>query len=377
MYKVSIDPVWRISRERGEGGEGLDSVGNISDRGMSLKSLDTQILLRLLSRIKASGSIASAVKATGSSYRHAWGMLREAEQLFGTQLLVKQPGRGTLLSPLAEALLLADQRIRARLSPTLESLASELETEISKTVAGPRNALRLYASHGFAVASLSEWIAAMRLPLEVRYRNSTEALAALDQGECDLAGFHVPLGEFEAEAVKHYTRWLDPEAHLLLQLATRNQGLFVARDNPKRITSLADLTRPQVRFVNRQAGSGTRMLLELMLKKAGIPTARINGFESTEFTHAAVAAYIASGMADVGIGVETAARRFGLDFVPLLKERYFFAIEKEALHAAPMTNVVHILRSKEFGDRIRELAGYDAADTGRILTMKEAFGKAA
>jgi molybdate transport repressor ModE-like protein len=358
MYKVSIEPLWRILREDG-------------DRSDS--PLDTLVLLRLLSQIKSSGSIASAVKSTGSSYRHAWGLLREAEQLFGSQLLLKQPGRGTQLSPLADALLLADERIRARLSPTLESLASELETEISKTVTGPRNALRLFASHGFAVASLLEWINAIHLPLEVRYRNSTEALAALERRECDLAGFHVPLGEFEADAVERYTRWLNPDTHVLIQLATRTQGLFVARDNPKRIKSLADLKRPQVRFVNRQPGSGTRMLLELMLKKARISTSQIGGFESTEFTHAAVAAYIASGMADVGIGVETAARRFGLDFVPLVKERYFFAVEKGSLNTSPMSDVVDILRSAEFCKRIQELEGYDAADTGRILTMSEAF----
>jgi molybdate transport repressor ModE-like protein len=366
MYKVSITPVWRIRREHS--GEQSGEDGAPSDN-----SLDTLVLLRLLSEIKSSGSIASAVKSTGASYRHAWGLLREAEQLFGTQLLQKQPGRGTQLSPLAEALLLADERIRARLSPTLESLASELETEISKTVTGPRNALRLFASHGFAVATLSEWINAMHLPLEVRYRNSTEALAALERRECDLAGFHVPLGEFEADAVERYTRWLHPDTHVLIQLATRTQGLFVARDNPKRIKSLADLKRPQVRFVNRQPGSGTRMLLELMLKKARISTSRIGGFESTEFTHAAVAAYIASDMADVGFGVETAARRFGLDFVPLVKERYFFAVEKGSLNASPMSDVVEILRSTEFGKRIQALEGYDAGDTGRILTMGEAF----
>jgi molybdate transport repressor ModE-like protein len=360
MYKVSIAPLWRISRV---------------DDAQSDSSLDTLVLLRLLSQIKSSGSIASAVKATGASYRHAWGLLREAEQLFGTQLLLKQPGRGTQLSPLAEALLLADERIRARLSPTLESLASELETEIGNTIGGPRNTLRLYASHGFAVASLLEWITAAHFPLEVRYRNSTEALASLARRECDLAGFHVPLGEFEADAVKLYTRWLKPDTHVLIHLATRNQGLFVARGNPKRIRSLADLKRPQVRFVNRQAGSGTRMLLELMLKKARIPTSDINGFESTEFTHAAVAAYIASGMADVGVGVETAARRFSLDFVPLLQERYFFAVEKASLNASPMSDVVDILRSKEFSKRIRGLEGYDASDTGSILTVKEAFGK--
>jgi molybdate-binding protein len=289
------------------------------------------------------------------------------------QLLLKQPGRGTQLSPLAEALLLADERIRARLSPTLESLASELETEIRKTITGPGNALRLYASHGFAVALLSESINAAHLPLEVRYRNSTEALAALARHECDLAGFHVPLGEFEADAVRRYTHWLNADTHILIHLATRNQGLFVAPGNPMRIKSLADLKRPQVRFVNRQAGSGTRMLLELMLKKAGIPTSKISGFESTEFTHAAVAAYIASGMADVGVGVETAARRFRLDFVPLVQERYFFAVTKTSLSTSPMSEVVDILRSQEFSQRIRTLDGYDAADTGHILTMHQAF----
>jgi molybdate transport repressor ModE-like protein len=359
MYKVSIEPLWRISRE---------------DSNQPAGTLDTLVLLKLLYQIRSSGSIAAAVKSAGSSYRHVWGLLRDAEQLFGTQLLVKQPGRGTQLSPLAEALLLADERIRARLSPTLESLASELETEISKTVSGPRKALRLFASHGFAVASLSEWINAMHLPLEVRYRNSTEALAALERRECDLAGFHVPLGEFEAAAVERYTRWLNPETHVLIQLATRNQGLFVTRDNPKKIGSLTDLKRPEVRFVNRQEGSGTRMLLELMLKKARIQTSRINGYESTEFTHAAVAAYIASGMADVGIGVETAARRFGLDFVPLVKERYFFAAEKTSLNISPMSDVIDILRSADFGKRIEALEGYDAGVTGHILTMHEAFG---
>lgn len=359
MYKVSIDPVWQISR-----GDDKQAV-----------ALDTPVLLRLLAQIKSSGSIASAVRATGSSYRHVWGLLREAEQLFGTQLLIKQPGRGTQLSPLAESLLLADGRIRARLSPTLESLASELETEISKAVAGPRPALRLFASHGFAVATLLDWINAIQLPLEVRYRNSTEALAALEQRECDMAGFHVPLGEFEAEAVGRYTRWLDPDRHVLVHLATRSQGLFVAPGNPKQISSLSDLKRPQVRFVNRQPGSGTRMLLELMLKKARIATAKIAGFESAEFTHAAVAAYIASGMADVGVGVETAARRFGLDFVPLLRERYFFAVEKAALDTSPMSDVVAILRSDAFRERLRDLPGYDGAEAGRVLSMTVAFGR--
>lgn len=358
MYKVSVHAHWRIGRLQD------GRLGN---------EFDTALLLRLLSDIHASGSIAAAVKSTDLSYRHVWGLLREAEQLFGAALIVKKPGRGTLLSPLAETLLRADTRIKARLSPTLDSLASELEAELDKTLAVSRAALRLDASHGFAVAALLDEINAAGLPVELRYRNSTEAVAALAQRECDLAGFHVPLGEFEAAAVDHYARWLDRDKHVLIHLAIRTQGLIVAAGNPKRIATLADLTRPDVRFVNRQSGSGTRMLMELMLDHARIPAARINGFENAEFTHAAVAAYIASEMADAGIGIETAARRFGLDFVPLVRERYFFALNRAALSSPAMQQVIAILQRDSFREQVTQLAGYDSTDTGRIFGIDEAF----
>jgi len=360
MFKVAIQPSWHI--------HGTDA---------SLRPpVDTALLLRLLGRIRASGSIAAAGRQEGLSYRHVWGVLRSAEALFGTPLLEKQPGRGTRLSHLGMVLLLAEERIRARLSPTLDSLASELEAEIRKAVTPDQPPLRLYASHGFAVAALVDWINAADIPVELRYRNSTEAVAALARGECDLAGFHVPLGEFEGEAARRYLQWLDPRKHVLIQLALRVQGLFVAPGNPKGIGRLADLGRPGVRFVNRQEGSGTRMLLELMLGRSGVSPGRINGFDSTEFTHAAVAAYIASDMADVGFGIETAARRFGLDFVPLATERYFFAVEQASLHAGRLDEVLAILKTPGFVDRLEELPGYEPVETGAVLTLDQAFGPA-
>jgi len=361
MFKIAIQPGWQI--------QGTDASAG--------PAFDTALLLRLLAGIRASGSIAAAGRLEGLSYRHVWGLLRSAEELFGTPLLEKQPGRGTQLSHLGMVLLLAEDRIRARLSPTLDSLASELEAEIRKAVAPDRAPLRLYASHGFAVAALVDWINAANMPVELRYRNSTEAVAALARGECDLAGFHVPLGEFEGEAVRQYSQWLDPSKHVLVQLALRAQGLCVAPGNPKRIVELADLVRPGVRFVNRQAGSGTRMLLELMLGRDRVLPQDINGFDSTEFTHAAVAAYIASDMADVGFGIETAARRFGLDFVPLVTERYFFAVEQGPLKARRLDEVLTILRSPGFVQRLEALPGYEPVRTGEVLTLAQAFGPAA
>jgi len=355
MLKVHIRPHWEISFH----GE---------------PPLDTAALLALLIAVQDTGSIAQAAKSVKLSYRYAWGLLRQAETQFGDSLLDTGRGRGTQLTPLAQKLVWADRRVAARLSPMLESLASELEVELSKMAAERLRMLRIDASHGFAVAALMEHLNQLAMPVELRYRNSTDAVAALSRGECDLAGFHVPTGAFEPAAVAWYTRWLDPERHCLIHLAVRHQGLFVASGNPRGISGLADLARADIRFVNRQTGSGTRMLLELMLAAQGIATQDIGGFNSAEFTHSAVAAYIASGMADVGIGVRTAAQRFNLDFIPLLRERYFFAVHHDALADPLLRKLLTVLQLPDYHARVNELTGYDAADTGTIFTLEQAFG---
>lgn len=354
MFKVQINPHWEITKGDGE-------------------ALDTSVLLTLLRAIEETGSIARASQAVGLSYRYAWGLLRKAEALFGHSLMQTGRGRGTQLSNLAEKLIWADRRVAARLSPTLDSLASELETELGKTFGTPTAMIRLDASHGFAVAAFLRQAAEHGLAIDLRYRNSTDAVAALSRGESDLAGFHVPLGAFEAQAMERYGKWLDPKAYRLIHLAVRVQGLFVNTGNPLGIESLKDLKRPDVRFVNRQTGSGTRMLLELLLNEHGVLPAQVNGFENAEFTHSAVAAYIASGMADVGFGVQTAAQRFKLDFIPLIRERYFFAVPNESLEQPQMQRVIDVLRSDSFRKEVNQLPGYDASETGSLLTLHEAF----
>jgi molybdate transport repressor ModE-like protein len=356
MLKVNIRPHWEIS--------------------FSLEApLDTAVLLGLLLAIQDHGSIASAAKETGLSYRYAWGLLREAEGLFGEPLLETGRGRGTTLTALAQKLVWADRRIAARLSPTLESLASELEAELGKVRTRTTNlrTIRMDASHGFAVAALTGYLNRTELPVELRYRTSTDAVAALARGECDLAGFHVPEGECEARTAQWYVRWLDPARHCLVHLAGREQGLLVAPGNPHGVTGLADLARPGLRFVNRQAGSGTRMLVEMMLEDAGIAPEAINGWNSAEFTHSAVAAYIASGMADVGIGMRTAAEQFKLGFIPLVRERYFFALHTAALEDGLMARLLALLREPGYHRLVDALPGYDAARTGDIESLQDAF----
>lgn len=335
--------------------------------------VDTAALLALLAGVQDSGSLAQAARGVGQSYRHAWGLVKHAEALFGAPLIDSGRGRGSSLTELAHKLIWADRRIAARLSPLLESLASELERELDRSLVPTRAAVRIDASHGFAVARLLEQMHAAQLPVELRYRNSLESVAALARGDCDLAGLHVPIGEFEGHALRRYLRWLRADTHCLVHVAVRTQGLFVARDNPKKVRGVADLTRADLRFVNRPVGSGTRVLTELLLEREGIAPGAVLGFDDTELTHAAVAAYIASGMADVGIGVQTAAHRFGLHFIPLLRERYFFALRIASLDQPHVQPVLAMLASPASRAAIASLVGYHAAETGRVQQLHEAF----
>ncbi|ANJ66341.1 LysR family transcriptional regulator [Halothiobacillus diazotrophicus] len=346
---IEIQPQWRLKRRDGE-------------------EVSLALLLQLLSSIRDLGNIGSAAAQANLSYRHAWGLLRSFEQVFSAPLLEKSRGKGTTLTPLAEKLIWADKRITARLTPILESFASELESILSSAPA----ALRITASHGFAVEQLIKRLNTDDVPVEINYRNRLEAVTALARGECDLAGFHVPVGEFEM-ATKSCLKWLDPKEHSLIHLAYRTQGLFIAKGNPKQIEGLADLTRNDVRFINRQEGSGTKMLLELLLAKANIDPRDIPDYDHAEFTHAAIAAFVASKMADIGFGVETAARRFDLDFIPLAKENYFFACKTSNLPHAIIKLAREIMQEEAFRTAVNTLPGYDGSQSGALVAFEEIF----
>lgn len=353
MFQVSIGPVWAVRHADG--------------RSLSPRVVD------LLIKVDEHGSLASACAAVGASYRHAWQLLREGEALFGQPLLVMARGKGSQLTTLGERLVWAQRRIQARLSPALDSLASELSAEIDKAMSATPGRLRIHASHGFAVQTLHEMLGRDGVAHELKYCGSAEALASLSNGGCELAGFHVPLGEFEAVAVEHYRPWFQRRQHRVVQLATRRQGLMVAPGNPKRIYDVADLARPDVRFINRQPGSGTRYLLDLMLQQRGIEASAIRGYEQCEFTHAAVAAFVASGMADAGFGVEVPAREFRLEFLPAQQERYCLLCDTRSLATPEVGHLLELLRGEAFRQAVDRLPGYAALGAGSVATLDEVF----
>lgn len=354
MPKASIFPLWTISDAQGQ---------NLAPR-----------LLELLKDIEKHGSPAAACKTTGASYRHAWNLIRNGERQLGRPLLNMARGKNSTLTPLGEKLAWAGRRISTRLTPILETLSSELGGELSRVMHTDRSVLRVHASHGFAVERLLETLVEQDHDVVRKYVGSQEAVAALHAGQCELGSFHVPMGEFEHQSLAHYSRWLHARRSRLIHVTTRRQGLMVARGNPLKIPDITDLARPDVRFVNRQPSSGTRFLLEAMLSRAGLRPDSVKTGHHSEYTHAAVAAYVASGMADVGLGVETPSRQFHLDFIPLANERYFLLTNESCLNTPALQAVLATMRSEDFKTAIDALPGYAALHCGDLQTVEEAFG---
>jgi molybdate transport repressor ModE-like protein len=339
-------------------------VRDVDGRSASLS--DVAPLLEL---VAATGSIAQAAQAKGLSYRHAWGMLRALEACVGGALIDTARGKGSTLSELGQAVLDAQRLARTRLDANLRALAAEIASDLNRRLVQHGGALRIHASHGYAVAALVSALVDARAPVDIKYRESVEAVRALVRGECELAGFHLPRGAFRAQCAQIYRPWLDDTRHVLIHLTRRKQGLFVASGNPKRVEGLADLARDDIRFVNRQPGSGTRMLLELALRDIGIDPARINGYASAELTHSAIAAFVASGMADLGFGVEPAAHHFGLDFIPIVDEDYYLACERARLADAPLADALALLRDARYRERVERLDGYDPTSCGTLTSV--------
>lgn len=354
MTRMEIRPAWVFSNEAGE---------EVDHR-----------LFDLLHAVHDTGKLTAAAKQAGMSYRHAWNIIALWSQFFGSDLVLLEQGRGARLSPLGEKLVWAEARARARLLPQLENIASELNLELSRVLAEHSPTLRIHASYGYAVAQLPELLRRhTRIGLDLQYLSAADSLASLARGACDMAGFHVPEGDRGARAVAEYRNWLDPTKQILIFLVHRQQGVFVRPGNPKRIGSVAALTRPDVRFINRQRGSGTRLLLETLLEENGLAPRAINGWLDEEYTHAAVAAYVASGMADAGFGVEAAARQFQLDFVPVASERYMLLTGRDTLAFPSVQELLRLLRGPEFEELTRALPGYRAERAGEIMELTEAF----
>lgn len=332
-------------------------------------------LFDLLGAVREYGSIQHAAKGMGVSYRHAWGALKHWEEVLGEPLVTWTQGQPSRLTPFADRLLWAETRARTRLTPHIEALRVELERVLSEALDGDQHVLPIYASHDLALPLLRDLAAQQqRLHIELRFAGSVDALRALAEGRCLVAGFHVPplqgAAPVFAEALKPL---LKPGRHKLIAFSRRAQGLMVAKGNPHKLANLADAARPGLRFIQRQPGSGTRLLTDYLLQTHGMAPGELVGGLSPEDSHMAVAAAIASGLGDAGMGLAAAAQAFGLDFVPVLDEDYFLVCLKDALDHPAVLKLRQVLASSAWDESLASLPGYRGAPGGEVLSLVRAL----
>jgi putative molybdopterin biosynthesis protein len=353
-------------------------------------SVQQNVLLRnpmmdVLQAVRSSGSISGAARELHLSYRHVWGQLKDWEASLGQPLIFWERGQAAKLTPFGERLLLAERLAQARLGPQIEGLRAELARAFALAFddAGAdsgQRVLTLYASHDHALTELQAHAAhhpsepksaSDRLHLDIRFCGSVDAIRALNEGRCELAGFHTqPFAAAGSLSARTYRPLLKPGTHKIIGFARRAQGLMVAPGNPLRLRDINDVAKQKVRFVNRAIGTGTRLLLDELLTKESLTHKDIEGFGWVESSHAAVAQAVAGGQADVGLGTEYAARSQGLGFVPLTEERYLLVCLKSSLEQPSMKALLQHLRSREWQDRLNRLSGYAVDHCGEVAAMK-------
>jgi molybdate transport repressor ModE-like protein len=322
----------------------------------------------LLGAIRTHATLRAAAAEIGLSYRTAWSLIGDTGRLLGVPVAELQRGRGTRLTPAGEQLVAADTRATQRLH--------EAGLEVDVGPRGPRageQAPVVAASHDLLLAAFCDrWARPQGLIGELAFKGSLESLGALARGEAQVAGFHVATAMAEA-AAGALRRLLDPRRDALLRFAEREQGLIVPRGNPKRLRSFADVAARHLRFVNRQRGSGTRLLIDQLLQQAAIDPSAIRGYGTEEFTHLAVAATVAAGRADAGFGLRAAAWRFKLGFVPLRRETYWLASRSSRLDTEWGRRLREGLAGEPLRRATRGLPGYAIGEAGTVAPVAAAF----
>ncbi len=284
----------------------------------------------------------------------------------GDKLLATPLPRG---SGIITSLTRADGIIRI---PSLsEGLSENEETEIEllRPLEEILNTVVMAGSHDLTLDLLANLLGKIYPPIYFSSHpiGSLGGILAVKNESCHIAGAHLldpDTGEYN---IPYINRYLNEIKVKLLHLVYREQGLIVQKGNPKKIKGLEDLLRKGIVYVNRQKGSGTRILLDHMLKTHSLKSDPIQGYGNEEYTHMAVASTVASGKADAGLGILTAARAMELDFIPIAKERYDLIIPSVHFEDEKIQKVIGIIRSEEFKKIVLQMGGYDVSRTGEEL----------
>jgi len=246
----------------------------------------------------------------------------------------------------------------------------EVEVRLIRSQEEIENTIVCIGSHDNCLDLMANFLK-KRYPLyslSSAHLGSMGGIVAIRQAQAHIAGTHLIDEETGQYNIPYIKRLLRGIPLVLINLVYRMQGFIVKKGNPKNIQSVQDLQRDDITFINRQAGSGTRVLTDRLLRDKGIEPSLIRGYEREEYTHMGVASAVATGVADVGVGIMTAAVALGLDFIPIAKERYDIIIPKEHLERPMIKALLDIIKNdKDFHRSILRAGGYDISDIGKVV----------
>ena len=255
-------------------------------------------------------------------------------------------------------------------------LIDEWIIESAKEQVGLKNKIRelkdhivIMGSNDFTIELLSHELSKRFPKYSLSFSNvgSIEGLIALSRGSSHIAGCHLFDPETGDYNLPYITRYLPGIETIVVNLVYRDIGLIIKPGNPLNISGIKDLSRSGIKTINRQKGSGTRILLDYELMKLGIDPKEVDGYEREVNTHMEVAMAVLSGAADVGLGIFSAAKMLGLEFIHITKERYDLIIPKENLSAPPIISLLEVIRSPKFKESVSQMGGYDTKETGKIM----------
>jgi putative molybdopterin biosynthesis protein len=241
--------------------------------------------------------------------------------------------------------------------------------ELLKPLAAIDNTIVIVGSHDNSLDVLADELKAHHcgLSLSSSHVGSMGGLMAIKRGACHLAGSHLLDTADGTYNVSYIQKLLSEVPVRLVHLVMRDQGLIVARGNPKAIQGIEDLTRPDVRFINRQGGSGTRILLDFKLKQLKVSPSAIAGYANEEFTHMSVAVAVQNGSVDVGLGIYAAAKALNLDFIPVVTEQYDLVIPDVHFESQNIRILLDTIGTESFRRRVEHLGGYNTQKTGNLI----------
>jgi putative molybdopterin biosynthesis protein len=244
-----------------------------------------------------------------------------------------------------------------------------VQAELLRPLSSIKNTIVVVGSHDNTLDVLADIIRALYpgLTLSSSHVGSMGGLMAIKRGVCHVAGSHLLNTEDGTYNLSDIRKYLPDIPVKRIQLVFRDQGFMVAKGNPKGITGIEDLIRKDIRFINRQSGSGTRILLDYRLKQLDLNPGDIDGYGTDEFTHMSVAAAVLSGAADMGLGIFAAARALNLDFIPVVTEQYDLIIPDRFFDTENIQCLLTTIRTSEFKARVEKLGGYHTERTGEVL----------